>query len=192
MLLPGCPCCGDKCSESNYTYSDSIQTHFGTDYSNFLAQSFITPPDGIVLTSVTMSVPLYEELRYISPEEGYENYPKARLYASESCSISGVYGIRPVSYFDESAYDVAGYLAALTPPPVESLDNGLWTFTHSGYSLAGNTRYFISLQENGYWQRFTTGDESCKVPAAIRTITRGQTWICSLPFSRGAQVMGIN
>jgi hypothetical protein len=134
-----------------------------------------------------MAIESYEAIGYL----GLENYPRSRLYASEYCEEPQAFAIRPVSFFDNTTYDIAGYLADLTPPQTEDLDSGAWTFTHSGYSLAGNTRYFVSLERNGLWTQFYT-EQGCEFPIAIRTINAGITWLCSQAYYPYAQVMSIN
>jgi hypothetical protein len=185
----GCGCVGDPCSPANYVIGGGDPSYVDGDL--LFAQSFITPPDGLTLTSVTMSIATYDELRYLGPDDGYENYPTARLYASEYCEFPYTGYIRPVSYFDYSAYQVAGFLAELTSPSIESLDASTWTFTHSGYSLTGNTRYFISLEKNGSWNPFYTFG-TCNFPSVVRSLNAGQTWDCNTPYQSTAQYMTVN
>ena len=188
----GCGCVPGPCAPVDYTPYTYLEVSIYEG--EVWAQSFITPPGGMTLTSVTMSIAGYEPLQSLGLGGGYENYPRANLYASESCDGSPS-KIQPVSTFDSPTGLLTGYLAALTPPAIGDLDNATWVFTHSGYSLTGSTRYFISLELNGQWNAYQLPAgtiNACLVPGPIRSTNSGASWLCNFATNTFALLMDLN
>jgi hypothetical protein len=182
-----CGCTENPCPPFDYTAIGYNEANNST----WLAQSFVVPAGGITLTSATLSIAGYDPLAGTLPPGSYANYPRSRIYANEDGT--GVYAgnVRPA----------VGFLATLTAPAIGSLGNATWTFTHSGYSLTAGLRYWISLENNGYWNYYQSSitppfvglpDGYCEGPGISFTTTAGAVWVLATTYSETPFLLTVN
>jgi hypothetical protein len=182
-----CGCTENPCPPFDYTAIGYNEANNST----WLAQSFVVPAGGITLTSATLSIAGYDPLAGTLPPGSYANYPRSKLYANEDGT--GVYAgnVRPA----------VSSLATLTAPAIGSLGNATWTFTHSGYSLTAGLRYWISLENNGYWNYYQSSitppfvglpDGYCEGPGISFTTTAGAVWVFATSYSETPFLLTVN
>ena len=162
------PCCGatPPCAARDYTpvSSDAV------DATGWAAQQFLVGSTSITLTSVSLSIAGYTPI-YGSPGSPGYNAPVCRLREN-------VY-----TYNGGNDYWTPGSVLATLTGPTDIFDAN-WEFTHAGYSLSAATRYWISLEQNGYWNFYDIGDcgaspgqsaECCGKPWSF-TANSGGSW----------------
>jgi hypothetical protein len=176
--------CGESCPAPDYT-------SVGYDIADnvvYLAQSYVTPSGGITLTSATLTIAGYDPLQATLPPGSYTNYPRCRLYANVDGTGPDVGLVRP----DTTA------LATLTAPAIGTLGNATWVFTHAGYALTGGSRYWISLELNGYWEFYELPDvgdpptDICYGPSSTFSTTAAASWQFNSQLVKKPYLLTIN
>jgi len=122
----------------------TVQGYDIVDTTSWSAQLFQVGAGGLTLTSATLSIAGYDPI-LSTPGVPPANTPKLT--------------IREHVYYYNGGNDywIPGNVVATLTGPVD-IEAADWEFTHTGYALSANTKYWAVLEDNGLWNYYLISD----------------------------------